>query len=135
MIVLDVSAAMAMARQTGEGQALEALMLEGEKVIAPRFYLIEGANVVWKCVRAGVLPPTDASTVLAGLAMLVDEFVEDGELIEEALAESIRCNHPIYDMMYLVLTRRRGATLFTLDKRLAGLCAECRISCVEVCSI
>ena len=37
MIVLDVSAAMAMAHQTGEGQALEALMLEGEKVIAPRF--------------------------------------------------------------------------------------------------
>lgn len=72
----------------------------------------------------------DAPVALAGLATLVDELVEG-----EALAESIRCNHPICDLGYLVLTRRRGATLLALDKRLAGLCAECRAGDVEVCSI
>ena len=37
--------------------------------------------------------------------------------------EAMRLDHPVYGLLYFVLARREGATLFTLDQKLQGLCA------------
>ena len=44
--------------------------------------------------------------------------IELGEGMEEALPLSCKISHPAYDAMYLVTSRRKNATLVTLDKRL-----------------
>ena len=44
MIVLDCCAAVAILRNTIEGQALKALMFENEDVITSEFYLVEIRN-------------------------------------------------------------------------------------------
>lgn len=62
---------------------------------------------------------------------LVDEFFPDEEMMAEALDEAIKFGHAVCDMLYLVLARRTGATLFTLDQRLAAVCREARVSCIE----
>ena len=41
MIVLDVNAAIAIAKGTEEGRVLRELMMEGEEVVAPHFFLTE----------------------------------------------------------------------------------------------
>jgi predicted nucleic acid-binding protein len=46
---------------------------------------------------------------------LVDEFVPIAENNLEALHEAIRLEYSVYDMLYLTLARRTGATLMTLD--------------------
>lgn len=60
MIVLDCCAAVAILRNTIEGQALKALMFENEDVITSEFYLVEIRNTFWKFVRAGSLSKEEA---------------------------------------------------------------------------
>lgn len=132
MIVLDVNAGLAMAQGTEEGVALSELILDGEEVIAPHFYLTEAANVAWKFVRAGELDEDGSYILLESVIGLVDRFVSAEELLVEALHLSVRNNHPVYDMLYLALARRNAATLFTFDKKLRALCVANDANCLGV---
>lgn len=116
MIVLDASAATAIVQGGVEGRGLEALVLEGERAIAPDLFHCEMANVAWKYVTAGMMAAEEARFLMDGALSLIDEFYPEGPLAREACVESLRRNHPAYDMFYMVLARRTGATLFTLDK-------------------
>ena len=62
----------------------------------------------------------------------VDEYVNDGELIVEALGEALRLDHSLYDMLYFVLARRTSSPLVTCDKRLSRLCKDNGVECVEL---
>lgn len=53
----------------------------------------------------------------------------------EILHESLRLDHSSYDLAYLVLARRTGATLFTLDGKLADACERCGVSCTGVMAL
>ena len=132
MIVLDVSAAVAMARGTEEGMALRSLLLQDEAVIAPRLFLTEMANVAWQYARAGQLSEEDSLALFQLCSDIVDNFAEVESLLVEAIHEAIRNNHPVYDMLYLVLARRNAATLFTFDKMLRTVCRANGVGCVEL---
>ena len=54
------------------------------------------------------------------------------ELVTEALAEAARRAHPVYDLLYGVLARRRGCDVLTLDKRLSALLQGMGISVVRM---
>lgn len=131
MIVLDVNAAVAIAKGTEEGMALRGLMLDGEKVAAPHLFITELGNVVWKYVMAGELTEEGAYCLLERSLGLVDCFVSAEELLVEAIHEAIRHERPVCDMLYLVLARRNSATLATLDKCLCQVCAASGVNCVE----
>ena len=75
MIVLDVNAAIAIAKGTEEGRVLRELMMEGEEVVAPHFFLTELGNVVWQIVRAGELDEEDFPGLFERAAGFVDRFV------------------------------------------------------------
>lgn len=131
MVILDCNAAVAIVRGTPEGEAFRALMLEGEEVRAPDFIHIELANVIWQLVRAGQVEESEVDTLLFKGLSIVDVMEPSGELVYEALSESIRLNHPVYDLLYFVLARRSHGTVFTLDKRLADLCAQNGVNVVQ----
>ena len=131
MIVLDASAAFALARKTVEGRALFSLMRSGELVGAPSLLFSELGNALWKNVRAGRLSRDDARRHLLIGCGYVDEVYPDQDLAVEALALAVKHGHPTYDMLYLVLARRLDATLFTLDRALAELCAQEGVNCIE----
>lgn len=124
MIVLDASAAIEMVLQSAEGQALESLMRAGEKTISCELLRAEATSVFRKLVRTGNATSAEALGYLEKTCALVDEFVPIEELQTEALREGIRLDRSTYDMYYFVLARRSGATLFTLDRKLADLCVE-----------
>lgn len=130
MIVLDCNAAVAIVLETEEGLALQALMLEEEECIAPSLLCSEMANALTSLSRAGSIPKEAAPMLLKAALSLPDRFVDDAELLPEALVEAIRHGHPAYDMFYLVLARRFAATLFTLDRRLQRLCLDNGVECV-----
>lgn len=131
MIVLDCCAAVAILRNTIEGQALKALMFENEDVITSEFYLVEIRNTFWKFVSAGSLSEEEALKKIEEGISLIDEFVPLKENADEAFAEAVRQNHSVYDMFYLTLVRRSAGTLFSLDKKLVNLCVEMKLDCVE----
>ena len=121
MIVLDANAAIAMALGSEYGRALEGQLLEGETVLAPALLFSEVTHGLVKYVRAGCLGQEEAVACGRDAVGLVDRFCDDGELWIEAMGESVRLGHSSYDLFYVVLARRTGATLFTLDKKLQDL--------------
>ena len=131
MIVLDCCAATGIVRDTPEGRALRSLMLPGEDVIAPHLLQCELANTFWKYVRSGRMSKEMASDRLADALSLVTEFRDMRALLPEVFAESIRLDHPTYDLFYFVFARRNDATMYTLDKKLIALCEEHGVDCVH----
>ena len=130
MIVLDANAAVAMALGSDLGEALTAQLLAGETVQAPTLLYSEVAHTLAKYVRAGVLSKEEAAERGRDAVGLVDEFCDDGQLWTEAMGESLRLGHSSYDLFYLVLARRTGATLFTLDKKLQELALDAGINSI-----
>lgn len=120
-LVLDASAAIRVVLGM-EGAAdlideLESTAL----VIAPELYCAEVANGLWKYVGAGALDIDEARERYDEALALADSLVPDRTLAVEALSEAATRNHPVYDLLYLVLARRHGARVLTRDARLAAL--------------
>ena len=132
MIVLDASAAVAIVRDTEEGKAILGLASEGEAIIAPYLFISEVANSLWKYVRAGEMEASHAATKAQEAYEYVDEYVQDFELMPEALLEASNSGHSAYDVFYLVLARRRKATLFTRDQKLMQMCDAAGVDCIHL---
>lgn len=130
MIILDSSAAVDIARETEDGKALAALMLTGETVISSELFYAEVANSFSKYCRAGFFSEKEAKERMVKALQLVEVFCPLEESFAEAFSESIRLEHSVYDIVYLVLARRNGATLFTLDRKLQKLCLDNGVNCV-----
>ena len=135
MVVLDSCAAFAMVNHTKEGDAISSFLLDGEETIAPTLYISEMAHTVASYVRAGRINEDDAQRYLAACIGYIDRFDDDKNLASEALAESFRRKHSSYDMFYLVLARRTGAALFTLDKKMQAFAREMHVNCIEEASL
>ena len=131
MIVLDCSAAVAIVRETLEGNALRALMLENETTLTSEMFVAEVRNSFWKYVRAQLMTSEEAEFYIENAMGVVDEIVPLKENADEAFAEAVRQNHSVYDMFYLTLVRRSAGTLFSLDKKLVNLCTEMKLDCVK----
>lgn len=128
MVVIDANAALEMAFEGERGDALRALLLQGEEAIAPSVFHSEVSNACSKYAAFGSMGEEKAQVLLDRVEALVDCFHDDASLAKEALSESIRYRHPAYDMFYLVLARRTGATLFTLDKKMWALARDMHVN-------
>ena len=81
---------------------------------------------------AAQLSQSEAEELREEAILLIDEFVPIKDLMDEAFRESLRLDHPTYDMLYFVLARRTAGTLFTLDKGLINLCADHGVNSIDL---
>ena len=130
MIVLDASAAVEIVQKTDIGLALQSLACTNEKKITCELMRAEVASVFRKFARTKGIDSTAADRHLAEATALPDEYYPLEDLQSEALRESIRLDHSVYDMFYFVLARRTGATLFTTDRKLQTLCQKHDVNCI-----
>ena len=130
MIVLDASAVIEMVQETDMGIALKGLALENERYITCELMRAEVASVFRKFVHTQGIDTEAADRHLAEATSLPDEYYPLEDLQSEALRESIRLDHSVYDMFYFVLARRTGATLFTTDRKLQDLCRKHGVNCI-----
>lgn len=128
MIVLDCSAIIEILRNTEEGKGLQALMHRDEKVITCDLAVAEVSSVLRKLVRKGEIDRHEAVIYYENALNLPDQIVPLADLQPEALHESIRLDHSVYDVFYFVLARRTAGALFTLDKKLVDLCLHNGVS-------
>ena len=122
--VLDTCAAISVAFNGEKSEQYKSLIMDADKILAPTLFDSEITNVLWRYVKGGYLDEENAKKTLAYLLQIVDEFVPTSELALEALHESIRLNHSVYDMLFLVLARRYSATLITSDEKLRLLAVD-----------
>ena len=119
--VLDASAAANIVLRTDLAPALIEKLERGHLVIAPALFHSEIANTLWKYVRSGELDKETALTRHDEAIGLVDIFEADEQLAAEALSSAIRYNHSVYDMLYVILARRHGCRILSVDKKLIAL--------------
>jgi len=123
-LVLDASAAIGAVRLTPTAGEILRLCREATLVTAPGLFAAEVANGMWKYVTSDSLSREAAVERLGEALSLVDVFVPDRELAEEALVAAAAYRHPVYDLLYAVLARRHGAAVVTLDGRFRTLLAR-----------
>ena len=120
-IVLDASAAANVILRTDLAPALIAKLKQSTLVVAPALFHSEIANTLWKYVRFGDLDKETALTRYAEAIGLIDIFEADEQLAAEALSTAIRYKHSVYDMLYVILARRHGCAVLTVDEKLKAL--------------
>ena len=130
-IIMDANVAMAIVKEEKEGLAIKDLILEGEDVFAPDLFKLEVASGFWKYVHAGYMKKDVALSYYQAACKLPTHYIRQNDLVPEVLQEATRLDHSIYDVVYLVLARRMGATFVSLDRKLVSLCIQEGIDCVE----
>lgn len=101
---------------------------------APWLILPETANALWKYVRLGVLPATDAAEAISRLSRKL-EISTEASLASAALLMAGHLNHPAYDCFYLALAQQNGLPLLTADSRLASLAETIGLAAIRLDSI
>jgi predicted nucleic acid-binding protein len=111
--VLDASAAVRTAMDPAA--TFRAALDAADLVIAPELIVAEVCSAYQKYVRARVLSWTEAEESIEQALALVDKMQPLRELAAEVLALASRVDSSVYDLFYLALAQRTGATLLTAD--------------------
>lgn len=120
-LVLDASAALHVVLRTERGAGFMAVLEDSGVVLAPTLFHGEVANALWKYVRAGAMGKQTGMVRLEEALDLVDSFEPDARLVTEALSLAVLHEHPVYDLLYVVLAMRYGARLMSADDKLLRL--------------
>ena len=118
IIVLDASAAVEVVLNRKQAGNLSDLLLRADSVIAPSLFIAEVTNVFWKYYQHSDMPVNECEKYLNSALKIPDEMVEINEMANETLNAAALTGMTAYDMFYMVLARRYGAHLMTLDKKL-----------------
>ncbi|HKL42512.1 MAG TPA: type II toxin-antitoxin system VapC family toxin [Clostridia bacterium] len=118
IITLDVSAAIEFIMGRKNQLFIKSKLEKADWVITPSLFIYEASNVMWKYHSIKNYPEDKLMKKLRQLFKLIDQFVEPEDLYEEAVSLSFKINHPVYDAMYLITSRRKSAKLLTMDNRL-----------------
>jgi predicted nucleic acid-binding protein len=95
-----------------------ALLDAADLVIAPELVVAEVCNAFRKYVRARVLSGVQAEESAERALALVDHMQPLRDLVVEVFALTSRNDSSVYDLFYLALAQRTGATLMTADRAL-----------------
>jgi predicted nucleic acid-binding protein len=120
-VVLDASAALAAVLGQPSAAAVLDVLADAAVVIAPELFSAEVTSGLWKYVAAGQLTVDTAAERLAEALKLVDQYHPMSGLAQEVLREASARRHSVYDVCYVVLARREGAAVVTIDGRLRKL--------------
>ena len=129
-VVLDTSAAVDVVLQKEGCETFLHQIETANAVISPDIYIAEITNVAWKYHKLANFTHDQSVDLANDGLLLVDKFIPAIDLWKEALRESNIYNHPVYDLLYLVCTRRNDAVLLTRDKKLKILCQKLEIETI-----
>ncbi len=116
--VVDASVAVKWLVVEEDADRAVALLSSNERLLAPRWIMIELANVLWKKCRQNVLTPTVARERLDLAARYFAEVLDTPDL-SAVLEMAIKLGHPVYDCIYIETALRQGVGLVTADRRLS----------------
>ena len=113
--IIDASVAVKWFIREADSAKANRLILESHELHAPDLILIEFANALRKCVRAGAAPLTFAEKSLITMPRLFQRLMPTGVLMTDALRAACALGHPIYDCIYLAASRSSGLPVLTAD--------------------
>lgn len=118
IIVLDASAVVEVVLKRKQAGKLSDLLSVADSVIVPSLFIAEVTNVFWKYYKHSDMPINECGKYLDSALKIPDEVIDINEMANETLSAAALTGMTAYDMFYMVLSRRYGASLMTLDKKL-----------------
>lgn len=118
--VIDASVAVKWLSPEAESGQADGLL--DDELLVPDLLFPEVSNVLWK---KQIRQEMDAATVGAAARWLLQlplQVHECAGFMIDALALSVRMQHPAYDCLYLALARHAGCPLVTADRRFFDRC-------------
>jgi predicted nucleic acid-binding protein len=115
-VVVDASAAVLIALEYAES-----VLNQATWVLVPDVFFAEVTNALWKQHTFADTSVEACESALSICLSIPNQVVPTSELCQEAFQLARTNRHPAYDMFYLALAHREGATLFTKDKNLRKL--------------
>jgi predicted nucleic acid-binding protein len=91
------------------------LLDKADLVIAPELIVAEVCSAFRKYVRARIMARVQAEQAAERAIALVDHLQPLYELVTDVFALASRSDASVYDLFYLALAQRTGATLLTAD--------------------
>ncbi len=122
IIILDTSAAIDILLSEGNFEIFRREIEKADTVIAPEIYLSEIANVAWKYNKLAGFTHEESLNLADDGINLIDQFISVKDMWKESLREAINNDHPVYDCLYMVCTRRNDGLLLSKDKKLKKMC-------------
>jgi predicted nucleic acid-binding protein len=114
-LIVDASVAIKWVLSEPESDRADALF-DQDDLAAPRLWLTETANVLWKYWQRGQLTNDEVFERLRLLADMPIEAIEDDTVLDTAVGFAVTLNHPVYDCVYLAAATARNAVLVTADQ-------------------
>jgi len=127
IIVLDASAAIEIALNKDDSHRFREFLLQSELVLAPDTFPSEITNAFWKYGLYADLPLQKCEKGIDYCIDLVDDYVNTKNFCREVFSESIKSEHPAYDLFYLILARRNNAYMITKDKKMIKMASELKV--------
>ena len=118
MLVIDASVLFEVVVDSALSEGLRGCLVTDDEHAAPHLIDPEVLSVVQSALRRGALDPTAASQAVSDLALWPGVRYPHQPLLERAW--ELRHNVRGHDAMYVALAEALGATLLTLDHRLAS---------------
>lgn len=132
-VVIDASVALKwFLDEPGSDEARRLSLL---KLHAPALLLAECGNVLWLKTKAGDYSEKDAHSILRALSGSPVSIAPDHSLARPALELAVKLGHPIYDCMYLALSRELCVPCVTADMRFIKCVRAAAIDGVEVLAL
>lgn len=129
-VVMDANAAVSVVTKEPDSNRFRQLIYKNELVVAPDLFYAEIANIFTKGVRTKQFSSAKVESYARDAIELVDKYYRLDDLTSEVVRKSLKHYHSSYDMYYMVLAQRLGATVLTLDKQLAKLCIKNDVDCI-----
>ena len=129
IVVLDASAAIFQAVYPMDPQSVSQndIIEKADKIVSPDLFISEISNALWKYCRYKKIELNDAIQYGQYIISLVDQFIDTGNLWQQALDIAYNSSHSAYDCFYLALALNNDATLLTRDKKLQQLAMDINI--------
>lgn len=124
IVVLDASASVEIVLQRDDAEQLGDVVRQADWVIAPTLFISEVTNVFWKYQVMIDYPYASCEKSIEQAIALPDDYLNEIDLYREAFNMACKLNHPIYNVLYLILARRNSALLLTMDKKLKDVATK-----------
>jgi len=122
--ILDACAAIEVVLGRPKMSSIAEILRESEQVVAPTLYTYEVSNVLWKYHARDYIPVQVLLRKLQYSYELVDQYVDAGDLMNNALKLACELKHPVYDTMYVTACQKNEGLLVSLDSRLSELARQ-----------
>jgi predicted nucleic acid-binding protein len=131
-LILDASASINYIMENDYSDILQKFIDTSNYNVAPDFYRIEIANVMWKYFKFKGFSKRFCEDTVIDCQNLIDKYLNTKTIITEAFALATLTSHSVFDCLYLVSARRMNFTLLTLDKKLIKIAHEHHIKVIDI---